>query len=269
MSQPLRHEEPAAPEPGRVQPAPVALPEATPDLYDRGRATPEEAQRSFLRMVSHELRTPLNAIIGFSEIVAQGMCGPIDEQYKEYGEIIRVSGHRMLKLVNQVLEIVKLESGAMEFEPRAELLDHVFADAERVASDDLAARDIQVAVDLPDPAPAAFADARSLHSALVNLLQNAAAYAPQGSVVRLVARPQGPLVHISVEDDGAGLDPAEVPRLMQPFEQGENALVRRAEGAGLGWPLVRLLARSMGGRFEVETAPGKGLKAILTLRRAG
>jgi signal transduction histidine kinase len=249
----------------------LAPPVQTPaDPFEtREPATGDEAKRSFLRMVSHELRTPLNAIIGFSEIISQELYGPISPQYKEYGEIIRVSGHRMLRLVNQVLEMVKLESGAMEFEPRAEPLDHVFAEAERAVADELAARDITLDVRLPDPVPSAFADSRALRSAIVNLLQNAATYAPEGSTVRLVGRVHGPLVQVAVEDYGEGLDPAEVPRLMRPFEQGENALVRRAEGAGLGWPLVDLLARSMSGRFEVATAPGRGLRAMLTLRRAG
>jgi signal transduction histidine kinase len=234
-----------------------------------GHAYAEDARRSFLRMVSHELRTPLNAIIGFSEIISSEMCGPLSTQYREYGDIIRTSGHRLLRLVNQVLEIVKLEGGSLDMEPGAELLDLVFADAERACSDELHTRGISVEIDLPDPVPAALADAKAIRTAVINLLQNAAIYSPEGSTVRLSGRVVGPLVQLSVNDQGEGLDPADVPRLMRPFEQGENALVRRAEGAGLGWPVVELLCKAMGGRFEIETARGQGLSAVITLRRAG
>ncbi len=250
---------PQAPEartPAVVPPAPHPAPAA------------ERSQRSFLRMVSHELRTPLNAIIGFSEIISGELCGPIPPQYREYGEIIRTSGGRMLKLVNQVLEIVKLESGAMELDPRAEPIDLIFADAARACTEDLQARDLSLESQVPDVIPHALADAKAVRMALVNLIQNAAAYAPEGGTVRLVAEAQGPLVRLSVEDDGEGLDPADLPRLLRPFEQGENALVRRVEGAGLGWAIVDLVCTAMGGKFEVRTAPGQGLSASLLLRRA-
>ena len=256
--------------PGSEAPAPAARPRAV-DRPDDPTVQPpvDAAPRSFLRMVSHEMRTPLNAIIGFSEIISSEMCGPIPPQYREYGEIIRVSGHRLLKLVNQVLEIVKLESGQVELDPRAEPVDSLFAEAAHACSEDLALRRVKVAIETPTPAPAALADARAARTALVCLIQNAAAYAPEGSTVRLVGRAQGPLVQLSVIDEGEGLDPAEAPRLMRPFEQGENALVRRVEGAGLGWPLVALICKTLGGTFEIDTAPGQGLRATITLRRAG
>jgi len=259
----------SASQPAPARPVAVASGDPAVEQKHPGHAYADDARRSFLRMVSHELRTPLNAIIGFSEIISSEMCGPISPQYREYGEIIRTSGHRLLRLVNQTLEIVKLEGGSLELEPSAELLDLVFADAERACSEELSARNIRVEVDLPDAVPAALADAKAVRNAVINLLQNAAVYAPEGSTVRLSGRAVGPLVQLTVSDRGEGLDPAEVPRLMRPFEQGENALVRRAEGAGLGWPVVELLCKAMGGRFEIETAPGHGLDAIITLRRAG
>src|SRR5262249_10096669 len=127
----------------------------------------------------------------------------------------------------------------------------------------------RVETDLPSPVPAALADGRAARTAVASLIQNAAAYAPEGGVVRLIGRAQGPLVQLCVEDAGEGLDPAELPRLMRPLQQGENALVRRVEGAGLGWAVVDLVCKALGGRFEVRTAPGEGLSAVITLRRAG
>jgi len=230
----------------------------------------ERAKRSFLRMASHELRTPLNAIIGFSEILSGELYGPLGRpEYKEYAEIIHTAGGRLLRLVNQVLEVARLEGGAVDIDPRAEPLDAVFDDAVATVEEELEARGLTLVRDLPERAPVALADARAIRTAVVNLLQNAIAFAPEGGEVRLSARAQGPLTMIEVADDGEGLDPAQLDRLMRPFEQGDNALVRRNEGAGLGWPIVKLLCEAMGGGFDVRTAPGEGLTATITLRRVG
>src|SRR5690606_34985659 len=111
-------------------------------------------------------------------------------------------------------------------------------------------------------------DAKGLRTALVNLIQNAIAFSPEGGEVRISILREDSMVGIEVADQGDGLDPADIPRLIRPFEQGENALVRRAEGAGLGWPIVRLWAQAMGGDFRVETAPGEGLRASIRLAAA-
>jgi signal transduction histidine kinase len=148
-------------------------------------------------------------------------------------------------------------------------VDALFAEAAHACAEDLELRRVKISIETPIPAPSALADARAARTALVCLIQNAATYAPEGSTVRLVGRAQGPLVQLSVIDSGEGFDPVETPRLMRAFEQGENALVRRVEGAGLGWPLVDLICKTLGGTFEVDTAPGQGLRATITLRRAG
>ncbi len=233
-------------------------------------AVDEATRRSFLRMMSHELRTPLNSIIGFSEILGSELYGPLGApQYKDYADIIHLSGQRLLRLVNQALEIIRLESGAADLDLHATPAETAVDDACQLVAEEAEARGVLIAFDPPRPAPTALADPRALRTALVNLLQNAVTYSPEGGDVRVSVRSEGPLVAVSVADDGEGLDPTEVPRLMGAFEQGENALVRRSEGAGLGWPLVRLLTKAMGGDFHVDTAPGVGLTATITLRRAG
>ena len=113
------------------------------------------------------------------------------------------------------------------------------------------------------------ADGRALRTIAVNLIQNAVTWSPDRAVVRVGIEADGPVVRLIVTDEGEGVDPADIPRLMRPFEQGECALSRRSEGAGLGWPLVRLLVKAMGGEFRVESRPGEGLAASVTLRRAG
>jgi signal transduction histidine kinase len=109
------------------------------------------------------------------------------------------------------------------------------------------------------------ADPRGLRTVLTNLLQNAVTYSPEGGEVRLSATQGMGGVRLVIEDDGPGVDPDDLERLMRPFEQGENALTRQAEGAGLGLPIVALLARAMGGAFRLTTEPGKGLRAEVLL----
>ncbi|MET0273569.1 MAG: HAMP domain-containing sensor histidine kinase [Phenylobacterium sp.] len=232
------------------------------------RETAFEAQKhSFLRMVSHELRTPLNSILGFSELLSSELYGPLGApQYKDYAQIIRGSGQKLLKLVNQVLEIVRLEAGDVELHLRAEPIDAVFEDVTRALAEELGGRDIRVSFD--GAGLQALADPRALRTIVGALLQNAVAFSPDGGEVRLRAVRNGAIVEILVEDDGEGVDPAELPRLLKPFEQGENALTRRTEGAGLGLPICDLTCQAMGGRLCLSSQPGQGFTASVHLRAA-
>ncbi|HEY0052508.1 MAG TPA: HAMP domain-containing sensor histidine kinase [Caulobacteraceae bacterium] len=241
---------------------------AEPALSTEPAAAPsaEDSRRAFMRMMSHELRTPLNSIIGFSEILASELYGPIGRpQYKEYAELVRISGLRLLTLVNQALEISRLEGGAAEFDIQAESLDHPLDDALVEVAEEARARYVRIDFDPPAEPPVARIDVRGLRTAVVNLLQNAIAFSPEGGEVRLSLTAEDGRAVVRVTDTGPGLDPAEVPRLLRPFEQGENALVRRCGGAGLGWPIVRLLCKAMGAEFWIDTDPGKGLTARISL----
>ena len=234
---------------------------------ERREAPPASVRRDFLRMVSHELRTPLNSIIGFSEILNREIYGPLGAaQYKEYAGIIQTSGLRLLRLVNQVLELAKLQAGG-ELELGAEPLDAVFEDVAKTVAPDLAERGIVLKTSLPSPAPAALSDPRAIRTAVVNLLQNAGAFAPEGGEVRLIGRMQGPLVQIEVADDGPGLAPERAEKLLTPFDHHDGSLTRR-DGMGFGWLIVQALCAAMGARFEVFTKPGEGLSAVLSFRRA-
>jgi len=232
-------------------------------------AAQDHSRRSLIRTVSHELRTPLNAIIGFSEIISREMYGPVSEEYREAADVIRQSGQKLLRLVNQVLELAKLEGGSADLDLRPEPLDAILDDVGASLGEEAQARRVTCSIDVASPAPLVFCDSRAVRTALGNLVQNAVAFSPDGGEIRLTGRVNGPLVLIEVADDGPGLDPAELPRLMQPFQQGENALTRRHQGAGLGWAIVRLLCQHMGGGFNIAAAPGQGLTATIALRRAG
>lgn len=229
----------------------------------------DEQKRSFLRMVSHELRTPLNSILGFSEILSAELYGPLGApQYKEYAAIIHGSGRKLLKLVNQVLEIARLDGKAMEFDARAEPIELALDDALATLKPDLAARGVTVEVEDRDNLPSVMADPRGLRTVLANLLQNAIAFSPEGGVVRVRVAAHGADFDIVIADDGGGVSPEDLPRLMGPFEQGESALTRRSEGAGLGLPISDLTCKAMGGRLRLESAPGQGLTATVRLPAA-
>jgi signal transduction histidine kinase len=226
-------------------------------------------KRSFLRMVSHELRTPLNSIIGFSEIISKELCGPLGSpQYREYAEHVRQSGLKLLKLVNQVLEIARLEGHVTDLDPMPELLDHAVDDVLEALREEIGHRQIRMTVEDEGRLPAVVADPRALRTILTNLLQNAVTFSHEGGEVRLSAHRVPGGVRIRIADNGEGIDPEEIPRLMRPFEQGQNALTRSTEGAGLGLPIVALLCQAMGGALRIVSAPGQGLQAEVLLPAA-
>lgn len=254
------------------EPAALAGQQAAAARGDKRRRAIEARRRSFLRMVSHELRTPLNTVIGFSEIIACELYGPLGApQYKEYAELVRQSGHRLLKLVNQVIEIARLEDGVVEMDLRPESIEHAIDDVIGSLKDEIAARNVKIRIEDRDRLPAALADGRGLRNILMNLLQNAIAHSPPDGVIVIrcnrTAAPE-PHVDIEIEDHGPGVEAALLPRMLQPFEQGGDALTRSTEGAGLGLPITRLLARAMHGHLRLRSAAGAGFTATVTLPAA-
>jgi signal transduction histidine kinase len=243
-----------------------ARPDRPAESRQRRAQALDERKRAFLRLASHELRTPLNSILGFSEIIADELYGPLGApQYKEYATIIRASGHRLLRLVNQILEIARLEGQATDLDLRAEPLDAALDDVIEGLRDEIAERGAHLIVVGRGSLPMVNADPRGLRTLLANLIDNAVAHPPEGSTVRISAAALGPWVDVEVADDGPGVETAELARLMRPFEQGENALTRRNEGAGLGLPICDLLCQAMGGRLRLDSAPGAGFTARVRL----
>ena len=226
----------------------------------------EDHRRAFLRLVSHELRTPLNSILGFSEILSSELYGPLGApQYKEYAEIIRGSGKKLLRLVNQVLEIGRLQGVSLDVGPEA--VEPALEEAVSACAGDFA-RGVTARIVETGDLPLVLADPWGLRTVLAHLLQNAAAFSYDDGEVRLRTDVGKAHVDILIEDDGEGVDPEDLPRLMHPFEQGENALVRRVEGAGLGLTICELTSAAMGAKLKLTSRPGKGLTARLRLRRA-
>ncbi|MGZ3346795.1 MAG: sensor histidine kinase [Caulobacteraceae bacterium] len=239
--------------------------EQTPLPLPRG--LDAEAKRSFLRMISHELRTPLNSIIGFSDVLRQQPNGPLAPEYLEYAAIIGDSGAKMLRMVNQIVEIVRLESQAADFDIHPEPLESLVEELLLGLRQEARTLNVRLAAEDLEAMPWVLADPKAVKTVLGNLLHNAMAHAPDGDVVTVRARRDGRSVVIEVEDHGPGADSADVARLLRPFEKGRTH-GRGPDGAGLGLPIALLYSRAMGGDLDIRTEQGQGFTAVVTLPAA-
>ncbi|WP_305280274.1 ATP-binding protein [Phenylobacterium sp.] len=221
------------------------------------------AKSEFLANMSHELRTPLNAINGFSEIMVGEMFGPLgDPRYKEYCGDILSSGQHLLALINDILDMSKIEAGKMnlKFEPLT--LEDVVEDAARLIRNRADSAGLAVDLEFPRDLPEVEADYRAIKQVLLNLLSNAIKFTPRGGriTVRADARPDplGERVRITVRDTGIGIAPDDLARLARPFEQIENQHSKTQQGTGLGLALTKSLVEMHGGSLDIQSAPGEG-----------
>ncbi len=225
------------------------------------------AKTEFLANMSHELRTPLNAVIGFSEIMESELLGPLgSSQYKSYAADIHESAQHLLTLINDILDVAKIEAGAHEL--RDEEVDprDVVGAVERLVAERAKRAELELVVDMPKRLPRLRADERKLKQVLLNLMSNAIKFTPEGGRVSLAARhdPDGSFV-FEVSDTGIGIAAEDIPRAFAPFEQVDSRLSRQFEGTGLGLPLSDGFVKLHGGRLKLESQPGVGTKAIMRL----
>jgi signal transduction histidine kinase len=219
----------------------------------------------FLANMSHELRTPLNAIIGFSEVLKDGLFGELNAKQEEYIRDIHASGHHLLSLINDILDLSKVEAGRMELAvAKFDLpttIDNAMAFVRERASRQGIALDVQV-----DGRLNSFAgDERRVKQILLNLLSNAVKFTPEGGRISIAALPVDEGVQISVTDTGIGISVENQQLLFQAFQQVRNEDGAKREGTGLGLALARRLAEMHGGRIWVDSAPGKGSTFAFTL----
>lgn len=246
---------------------------AADEERDRGHAEAlraNDVKAQFLATVSHELRTPLNAVIGFSEMLAADENGWMDAAKRlEYARIVHSSGHHLLEVVNTLLDISKIESGAMEIE--REPLDLAALAADCCALMALRAEGSDVSLErVAGPAlPAVGGDRRAMKQVVLNLLSNAVKFTPAGGRVVLAVVRDGDMIDLSVSDTGIGIAACDLPRLGDPFFQVKGAYERNHEGTGLGLSVVRGLVGLHGGSMTVESAPGVGTRVSVRLPVAG
>lgn len=221
----------------------------------------------FLANLSHELRTPLNAVLGFTETMRDGVFGPIgNPRYQEYAGIVHNSAHHLMAILNDVLDLSKIEAGSMEIRTTDVAVDHLVEETCTLQRGQGRAANIAIAADRVDPMVTVRGDARLLRQALANLLSNAIKFsAGRGTVEVAVARTEAGGLAITVSDRGPGILPADLDRVMKPFEQSSAPIRAQAAGTGLGLPLARSIARLHGGDLTITPRDGGGLNATLEL----
>lgn len=226
--------------------------------------TREAGKTRFLANMSHELRTPLNAVLGFSDIMRQRIFGPLPERYAEYAENIHQAGGHLLDLINDVLDVTKIEAEryalTLERFDAREVVSAAMA-LVRVNADD---KGVSLSSILPGDPVEVSADRRALKQIALNLLSNAVKFTPRNGSVTMTVEAVGPYLEVVVADTGVGIAPEDVRRLGRPFEQA-GEIEQRRQGTGLGLSLVRAFAELHGGRMSIDSTLGEGTAVTVRL----
>jgi signal transduction histidine kinase len=236
---------------------------ATEETMQEARAQAElanEAKSDFLANMSHELRTPLNAIIGFAEAISSELLGPVtDKRQLEYIKDIHSSGLLLLSIINDVLDMSKIEAGKLVLAPERVAVRPVIGDAVRMVRERARSRKIDLVTTVPKSDISVWGDERAIKQITLNLLSNAVKFSHDGGRVDIRAGldDAGGLV-LEVEDSGIGMTEEEIGRALQPFGQAKAAMTKTHGGTGLGLPIARGLAEAHNGSLVIESAPGRG-----------
>lgn len=223
------------------------------------------AKSEFLANMSHELRTPLNSIIGFSEIMADGLTGPLTDEQKEYLNDILESGRHLLELINDVLDLSKIEAGKTELEVNKFSLKGLLDRSLAVFRNQAADRNITILSDIPEIIGEVTADDRRTKQIIFNLLSNALKFTPDGGKVGITAHRMDKKIQITVWDTGVGIAKKDLKNLFKPFQQLETGLTEKVPGTGLGLNLSKKLVELQGGKIWVESKRGQGSKFSFTI----
>ena len=243
--------------------------ERTADLQAANLAL-EEASRAkdrFLSTMSHELRTPLTGILGLSQVLLFNTYGEMNERQTRAVQNIEKSGQHLHELINDILDISRLQNGKIILEPKLCSLDNVCRASLQMVGNLATARRQELSMSVTPENIVFRADERRLKQILINLLGNAIKFTPEGGRIELSVQglPTQRLVRISVRDTGIGIKPEDISRLFQPFQQLDSSLSRQYNGTGLGLALVKSLTELHGGRIELESTPGQGSCFTLVL----
>ena len=226
-------------------------------------AVANQHKSDFLAAMSHELRTPLNAIIGFSDILKRQMFGELNAKQAKYVDVIHSSGRHLLSLINDILDLAKVERGKMELELASFSVPAAIDNAVALVRGRADGKSISVAVDIDPGLATVVADERRFKQILLNLLSNAVKFTAEGGSIGVVARRLQDAIEVSVSDSGIGVAPEQHAAIFEEFTQLGDA--RRPEGTGLGLALTKKLVELHGGSIRVESAPGQGATLAFTL----
>jgi signal transduction histidine kinase len=237
------------------------------EIQDKSRQLEVASQHKseFLANMSHELRTPLNAVIGFSEVLDQRMFGELNDKQLEYIKFIHTSGSHLLSLINDILDLSKVEAGRMELELNNFNLPMAIENAVTLIKERATRHGIALEYAVDDSLAEINADERKFKQVMLNLLSNAVKFTPEGGRITVGARAVDGMIQVSVTDTGVGIAAADCEAVFEEFRQVGNDSKRKAEGTGLGLALARKFIELHGGRIWVTSEPGKGSTFAFTL----
>jgi two-component system cell cycle sensor histidine kinase PleC len=225
-----------------------------------------QSRKDILTNISHEIRTPLNAILGFSEMISQEMAGPVgNDRYLDYAQIIHSSGVHVLSLVNDLLDMSKLDAGKLELHFEPVEIFKIIIDCVRLVGAQATRDHVGISVHVFDGVDRLCGDSKRLRQMLLNLLSNALKFTPVGGEVCIDVFRRGEDVHISVSDTGIGIRAEDIPKVMEPFGQVENEMSHKHPGTGLGLPLTKELAELHGGSLTMESSVDVGTTVTIIL----
>jgi two-component system cell cycle sensor histidine kinase PleC len=246
----------------------IAELETAKAMSDEARHRAEEANLAksrFLASMSHELRTPLNAILGFSEVMANEVLGPVgNDTYKDYAGDIHQSGQHLLNLINEILDLSRIEAGRYQLQEEPVELALLAEDSCHMMELRARNKGIRIVQQFEPTLPRLFADERAIRQIMLNLLSNAIKFTPTGGEIRVrVGWTAGGGQYISVKDNGPGIPQDEIPVVLAAFGQGAIAIKSAEQGTGLGLPIVQGLVAMHGGEFELHSQLREGTEAIV------
>lgn len=226
-----------------------------------------KAKSDFLAHMSHELRTPLNSILGFSDVMNEKIYGELGhEKYEEYVQNIQSSGDHLLNLINDILDLSKIEAGEVVLNEENLNLGDIFRNSVAMAQGKAGHSLAPISIDLPDPFPLLFGDARLIRQILLNLLSNALKFTPPDGGIELGARLKPDVgIEIYVADTGIGIAPSDRDRIFEPFQQALKEPNHASEGTGLGLSLSRRFVELHDGRISLESRFGDGTTITVSL----
>jgi signal transduction histidine kinase len=232
-------------------------------------AQASKAKSDFFVGMSHELRTPLNAIMVFSELIRDAADGPLDAAYREYGGDINESGRHLQNIINDILDISKIEGGRLELRDEIVSIGETAEACRRIVAAMADVAGVSLSIEVPGSLPLIRLDRMRFQQILLNLMSNAVKFTPTGGRVSLSATIGAEGAVVTVEDTGIGMKAEDIPIALEPFRQIDGALSRRFDGTGLGLPLAKALVELHGGRLEIRSAPAAGtmVRILLPLER--